>query len=212
MCRRWLTQPEMGEQAVSQSRPRVGVVDIGSNSMRLLIAEGASVIGRWVEVTGLGKGVDATGMLSEPAMDRTVAALEKYGRLMDDHGVTRRAAIATSATRDAANRDVFLARATESLGVAPDVIDGGREGRLSFSGATRDLDPGITWVVSDIGGGSTEFVTTGDARSIDIGSVRLTDRLLMARPAMPGQVDAARRHVLALFDEPLCERALLHCR
>ncbi|MGD2102448.1 MAG: Ppx/GppA phosphatase family protein [Acidimicrobiia bacterium] len=185
---------------MSIGRPNVGVVDIGTNSMRLLITDGESETGRWVVVTGLGEGVDATGALSDEAMARTIEVLGRYGALMDDNRVERRAAVATSATRDAANRDDFLHRATQALGVTPRVIGGAEEGRLSYSGATLDLPPGAEWVVSDIGGGSTEFVTNSWARSIDIGSVRLTDRMLSDRPARPSEVASAREHVLGLFD------------
>jgi exopolyphosphatase / guanosine-5'-triphosphate,3'-diphosphate pyrophosphatase len=177
---------------------KVGVVDIGTNSMRLLITDGVADVGRWEEVTGLGRGVDTTGRLSEAAMDRTLEALSTFGALMTTLGVDRRAAMATSATRDASNRKEFCDRAEESLGVRPEVINGDREGVLSYAGATSGLD-GNTWLVSDIGGGSTEFVTRDRAVSIDIGSVRLTDRLLGERPAPDDEMMRARQHVLDLF-------------
>lgn len=179
----------------------VGVVDIGTNSMRLLITDGTTETGRWVEVTGLGRGVDDRGALSEEAMARTLRVLARYGRLMTDHQVGRRAAIATSATRDASNRDEFLTRATDALGVRPEVVTGRREGSLAYAGALLDLEPGATPTVSDIGGGSTEFVTANRTLSVDIGSVRLTDRMLAERPASPGDVRRARDHVLELFAE-----------
>jgi exopolyphosphatase/guanosine-5'-triphosphate,3'-diphosphate pyrophosphatase len=178
---------------------RVGVVDIGTNSMRLLVRDDRRDLGRWVEVTSLGKGVDATGRLSDDAIERTIAAFDGFGRTMDELGVQRRRAVATSATRDAANRDAFLDRAEQSLGVRPDVIGGDAEGRLAYAGATSDLDPEVDYTVSDIGGGSTEFVTDSAVTSIDIGSVRLTDRLLPDRPATPGQMEDAREHVRSLF-------------
>lgn len=182
-------------------RARVGVVDIGTNSMRLLITDGTAEIGRWVEVTGLGEGVDATGVLHDDAMERSIDVLRIYGSLLHDNEVQRRAAIATSATRDASNRDAFLQQATEALSVAPRVIDGSEEGRFAYAGAIRGLPAATSWVVSDIGGGSTEFVTHEKTRSVDIGSVRLTDRRLRHRPAPPGEVEDARRHVLELFGE-----------
>lgn len=183
---------------MSSHPPRVGVVDIGTNSMRLLITDGDTVTGRWVEVTGLGHGVDTTGALSDDAMERTIAVFEEFGSLMDRKDVAWRRAIATSATRDASNRETFLDRAEAALGVRPEVIDGGYEGRLAFKGATSDL-AGADYVISDIGGGSTEFVTSGGGVSIDIGSVRLTDRILHDRPPSEDQLRAARSHVADLF-------------
>ena len=179
---------------------KVGVVDIGTNSMRLLITDGIVEVGRWVEVTGLGRGVDATGELSEDALDRTLATLARFGERMDAESVGRRAAIATSATRDAANREEFLDRAASALGTRPEVIPGEREGALAFDGAVAELD-GALYMVSDIGGGSTEFVTADGATSIDIGSVRLTDRILTERPARPEDLEKAQDHVRALFRE-----------
>lgn len=177
----------------------VGVVDIGTNSMRLLITGDDGVVGRWEEVTGLGRGVDRSGALGEPEMARTIECLARFGELMDRNGAGRRAAIATSATRDAANRDEFLDRAEQALGGRPEVISGEREGELAYAGATTELVPGGPWVVSDIGGGSTEFVTAAGAVSVDIGSVRLTDRILTSRPAPKGEVESALAHVGDLF-------------
>lgn len=183
---------------MSGQQPRVGVVDIGTNSMRLLITDGDTVTGRWVEVTGLGHGVDTTGALSDEAMERTISVFSEFGSLMDRNQVAWRRAIATSATRDASNRETFLDRAEAALGVRPEVIDGVYEGRLAFRGATSDLAVD-EYVISDIGGGSTEFVTTSGAVSIDIGSVRLTDRILHDRPPARSQLTAARTHVRDLF-------------
>jgi len=183
----------LGEPAVS-----VGAVDIGTNSMRLLITDGVTEAGRWVEVTGLGRGVDSTGRLGDAEMERTIVELERFGRLMADHHVKRRGAMATSATRDASNRAGFMERVGEALGVMPEVIEGEREGELAYAGATADL-AGDGYLVSDIGGGSTEFVTTDGAVSIDIGSVRLTDRILTDRPPGRDQMERARDHVLSLF-------------
>ena len=187
------------ESGVVVNTVRVGVVDIGTNSMRLLIRDGElGDVGRWVEVTGLGRGVDATGLLSDDAINRTLEAFHRFGDLMEKHGVTDRRAIATSATRDAANREVFLDRAESALGVRPSVIGGAEEGELAFLGATSDL--GLDgYVVSDIGGGSTEFVTADSVVSVDIGSVRLSDRVLSDRPPSSQQLKEARDHVAELF-------------
>jgi exopolyphosphatase/guanosine-5'-triphosphate,3'-diphosphate pyrophosphatase len=185
---------------MGQPTVKVGVVDIGTNSMRMLITDGTEEDGRWVEVTGLGRGVDATGRLSAEAMERSLAALSRFGGLLDRQGVDLRGAMATSATRDAENREEFLDRAGEALGIRPDVIGGDREGRLAFSGAVAGLDE-ASWVVSDIGGGSTEFVIADRVVSVDIGSVRLTDRVLADRPATIEQMELAREHVRELFSE-----------
>lgn len=178
---------------------RVGAVDIGTNSMRLLIMDGPSELGRWVEVTGLGRGVDTTGRLDEEAVAGTIEVLQRFGQLMEEHGVHRRRAIATSASRDASNRDSFFDQAGTALGVRPTLIDGEEEARLAFAGATAGFDATDPVLVSDIGGGSTEFVTAGFSRSIDIGSVRLTERAVPDRPAGRSQIESARRHLRDLF-------------
>lgn len=180
---------------------RVGVVDIGTNSMRLLITDGVDETGRWVQVTGLGRGVDATGRLGDDAVNKTIEVLEEFGDIMDSARVEKRAAMATSATRDATNRAEFLDRAELALGVRPDVVGGVEEGQLAYAGATFDLEGGPGYVVSDIGGGSTEFVDADGAVSIDVGSVRLTDRVLPDRPPSPGSLAEAREHVRSLFGD-----------
>lgn len=156
---------------------RVGVVDIGTNSMRLLIRDEDREHGRWVEVTGLGRGVDQTGTLSEEAVERSLVALRQFGIQMTALGVERRSAIATSATREAANREQFLDKAEKALGVRPEVISGVEEGLLAYDGATSDFVVPQPVLVTDIGGGSTEFVMYDTVFSIDMGSVRLTDRM-----------------------------------
>lgn len=166
--------------------------------MRLLITDGEHDIGRWVEVTGLGKGVDSAGSLSEARMDMTIHVLEEFGRKMDEHDVERRLAMATSASREASNRDLFFDRVERALGVRPTLISGETEGRYAYSGATAGLsldDP----VVSDIGGGSTELVTADSVQSIEMGTVRLADRALPERPASPDALDRARVIVAAAF-------------
>jgi len=185
---------------------RVGVVDIGTNSTRLLIANvfGGVVkeVSRHVVVTRLGQGVDATGVLAEEAIARTIEVLERYGHEMALAGVGARQAIATSATRDAANAYVFLDGAEAALAVRPEVIDGEEEARLSFSGATIGSNL-ATSIVIDLGGGSTEFVAGSYrpeyARSVDIGAVRLTERMPDRRPTPPGDISHARSEVANLF-------------
>lgn len=185
----------MGQQSVN-----VGVVDIGTNSMRLLITSGVSEVGRWVEVTGLGQGVDERRRLSEEAMRRTLAVFSRFGELMDQHDVLQRMAIATSASRDAENREDFFDRAEAALGVRPVLISGEEEGRYAFEGA-GGADGPSDLLVSDIGGGSTEFVMRSRMWSIEIGSVRLTERALNERPVPSKQVAAARQLVLEMFEE-----------
>lgn len=182
---------------------KYAAVDIGTNSMRLLVVErigdGLVELERYERVTGLGKGVDATGTLSEDAMDRTLLVLALFGGRMKKLGVERRRAVATSAARDAANRDQFFDRAEVALEVRPGLIAGEEEAALSFVGATTGLQLPEPYLVIDIGGGSTEFVTAEGGRSFDIGSVRLTERVLADRPAGQEQMALARGHVAETF-------------
>jgi len=178
---------------------KVGVVDIGTNSVRLLVTGDQGEEGRWVEITGLGRGLDNSGLIGEGPMAETLVVLERYGRVMDEHQVDIRAAMATSATRDASNREVFLERAERVLGVRPQVITGEREGRLAHAGATSGLDASYRHLVCDIGGGSTELVTPYTVVSVDIGSVRLTERALPDRPSQPAAVQHAIDLVNGLF-------------
>jgi exopolyphosphatase/guanosine-5'-triphosphate,3'-diphosphate pyrophosphatase len=175
---------------------RVGAIDIGTNSMRLLVAEVEDGDVQWLDrrttVTGLGVGVDAHRRLDEAAVDRTIEVLAGYGRVLAEAGVKACRGIATSATRDAANREEFLDRAEQALGFRPDVVSGDEEAALAFAGATRSVEAAPPYVVIDIGGGSTEFVFGVDhpeyRTSVDIGSVRLTDRILRDRPAPAEQL------------------------
>ena len=184
---------------MGQSAMKVGVVDIGSNSMRLLVTDGMNDQARCVEVTGLGVGVNSTGVLGEEAVARTIEVFDRYGTIMNDSQVSRRIAIATSASREAGNREEFFDRAEAALGVRPTLISGYEEARYAFTGATQDLDSVSGVVVSDIGGGSTELVTDQKTRSVDIGSVRLTDSHLPNRPPAPEQLAGAVEHVADLL-------------
>lgn len=182
---------------------RVGAVDIGTNTVRLLIRDGDRELERRTLVVSLGAGLDATGRLSPEAMDRAAIALAEYGALLDHHDVARRRAVATSACRDAGNAAEFLDRVAPLLGARPEVITGEKEASLSFRGATAAFPGGGAGLVIDPGGGSTEFVYGTDrvefSRSIDIGSVRLTDRMDPLRPAPASVVAAARAMVAAAF-------------
>ena len=193
---------------------RVAAIDCGTNSLRLLIADvdvarhQLSDIERRMEIVRLGQGVDATGRLAPEALERTLHALAGYAADIRAAGVTAVRMVATSATRDASNAADFSSGVQRTLGIAPEVITGREEARLSFAGATAELaaavDSGLQpeppYLVVDIGGGSTEFVLGGNeavagadpvAISVDIGSVRLTERYLHADPPTREQVDAA---------------------
>jgi len=169
--------------------------------MRLLITDGVHEDGRWVEVTGLGVGVDATGVLSTEAIARTIGAFDRFRGIMNGLGVERRMAIATSASRDAANREELFDRAEHALGVRPSLISGDKEARYAFAGATQGFKDVSDITVTDIGGGSTEFVTNDSSQSVDIGSVRLTERLLPDRPPDIGQLATAIDSVGDLLGE-----------
>lgn len=187
---------------------RVAAVDCGTNSIRLLIADiGAdgtlTDVHREMRIVRLGKGVDATGRLDPAAIERTRVALADYATLMTEHEVRRVRMVATSATRDASNREDFFAMTRAELGrVVPgaeaEVITGDEEARLSFAGAVGELRPDDgPFVVVDLGGGSTELVV-GDgagvraAFSADIGCVRVTERCLHGNPPTADEVAAAR--------------------
>lgn len=176
-----------------------GAVDIGTNTVRLLIRDGEVELERRIVIVGLGVGVDATGVLAPEAMERAAVVLADYGALLDRHGAVQRRAVATSACRDAANSEEFLDRVATLIGVRPEVIPGEEEAVLSFRGATGSVPGGGSTLVIDPGGGSTEFVYGTDsveyARSIDIGSVRLNDRMPAGRPASAAVVAAARAAV-----------------
>jgi len=169
--------------------------------MRLLVTDGIDEVARWVEVTGLGRGVDRTGALSPEGIEESMAALARFRAEMDRADVELRMAIATSASRDAANREEFFDLAESTLGVRPRLITGEEEADYSYAGATAGLEAERPIVVSDIGGGSTEFVTADVGSSIDIGSVRLTERAIPSRPAPVAELAAARALIADLFED-----------
>ncbi|HEY3672526.1 MAG TPA: Ppx/GppA phosphatase family protein [Acidimicrobiia bacterium] len=183
---------------------RVAAVDIGTNSVRLLVADvdGASPrdakvvpIDRRMRITRLGQGVDKTRALAPEAIERTVAVLREYRAALDEHGVTEVRATATSAARDSSNRDDFFAAAHDALGVTPELLSGEEEASLSFLGATADLDAPAPYLVVDIGGGSTEFVLGTDAPtglvSLEMGCVRVTEQYLESDPPAPEELSNA---------------------
>lgn len=188
---------------------RVAAIDCGTNSIRLLVADVAGDgtiidIDRRMEIVRLGQDVDRTGELAAAALERTFAACERYADVLTLHGVASLRFVATSASRDARNRDVFVAGVLDRLGVVPEVVSGEREAELAFSGATAQLDLGPRYLVIDIGGGSTEFVLGSNrpiaSSSVDIGCVRLTERHLHSDPADVTQIAAAVADIDAAID------------
>ncbi len=189
---------------------RVAAIDCGTNSIRLLIADidrsngtaGLKDIVREMRVVRLGQGVDATGEMAPEALERTFAATADYARLIQEHGAGKVRFVATSASRDAKNRKVFVDGIRDLLGVEPEVISGDEEAALSFAGASSVLPvlDGQEVLVVDLGGGSTEFVLgtaagVTAAKSVDIGCVRLTERHLRQDPPTAEQIAAAEADV-----------------
>jgi exopolyphosphatase/guanosine-5'-triphosphate,3'-diphosphate pyrophosphatase len=189
---------------------RVAGIDCGTNSIRLLVADVHPETGELIEldrrmtIVRLGQGVDRTGRLAPEALERTFAACREYAGVIRELGAERIRFVATSASRDAENRDEFVRGVVDILGVEPEVITGDQEAEFSFTGATGELRGAETYLVVDIGGGSTEFVT-GDrhveaARSVDIGCVRLTERHIRHDPPTAEEVEAVRADVRAALD------------
>jgi exopolyphosphatase/guanosine-5'-triphosphate,3'-diphosphate pyrophosphatase len=204
---------------------RVAAVDCGTNSIRLLVADVDPATGELTEldrrmtIVRLGQGVDRTGRLAPEALERTFAACRAYATVIEEHGAERVRFVATSATRDAENREEFVRGVVDILGVEPEVVTGDQEAAFSFTGATRELtgrtDLDRPYLVVDIGGGSTEFVLGGDtvsaARSVDIGCVRMTERHLTADgavtdPPTEERIRAVRADIEAALD--LAERTV----
>lgn len=192
---------------------RVAVVDIGTNSTRLLVADVARdgtliELERRTKVTRLGDRLDHTGVLDDAAMERVLATLSEYRAVIDGRGAERAVAVLTSAVRDAANGDAFLARVRardEALNAR--VIPGDEEARLTFRGATSERAPGDTTptVVIDVGGGSTELVVgSGDQVSFHVstqaGVVRHTERHLATDPPTAAELDALAVDVRSIFE------------
>ena len=179
---------------------RVAAIDCGTNSIRLLIADidgsNSREITRQMEVVRLGQGVDKTGAFHPDAIARTLAAVDLYAAEIAKRGVEKIRFCATSATRDATNRALFIDGVKERLGIEPEVIAGEVEAALSFQGATKDFDRAQgPFLVIDIGGGSTEFVFGTDsveaARSMNIGCVRMSERHFTGDQPDPGQIASA---------------------
>jgi exopolyphosphatase / guanosine-5'-triphosphate,3'-diphosphate pyrophosphatase len=196
---------------------RVAAVDCGTNTIRLLVADIDAAAGtqdslvREMRIVRLGQGVDRTGMLADEALTRVFAAADEYAALIEPYGVEALRFVATSAARDAGNAEVFTEGIRARLGVPPEVVSGAEEAQLSYDGATRSLVTAGHVVPSpiavlDIGGGSTELIL-GDshghvraAHSLDIGSVRVTERLMPSDPPTAEEVAAATRMVDEALD------------
>ncbi|GAA1041988.1 MULTISPECIES: Ppx/GppA phosphatase family protein [Actinomycetes] len=198
---------------------RVAAIDCGTNSIRLLVADADPATGELVDldrrmtIVRLGQGVDRTGRLAPEALERTFAACREYAGIIKEHGAERLRFVATSASRDAENREDFVRGVLDILGVEPEVITGDQEAEFSFTGATRELtgrtDLARPYLVVDIGGGSTEFVVGDEkvraARSVDIGCVRMTERHLVhggevSDPPTEEQIAAIRADIEAALD------------
>jgi exopolyphosphatase/guanosine-5'-triphosphate,3'-diphosphate pyrophosphatase len=195
----------------------VAAIDCGTNSTRLLVAgPDGSTLARLMTITRLGAGVDRTHVLAPEAVARTVEVLRRYRSVIDGFGVGRVRMTATSAARDATNQEEFFAAARAAAGVEAELLGGDEEGRLSFAGATADLDLATgPWLVADVGGGSTELAVgpaAGDrlqpraVRSLDMGCVRITERFLAHDPPRPEEIESARLFVRGQLDVALEEQ------
>jgi exopolyphosphatase / guanosine-5'-triphosphate,3'-diphosphate pyrophosphatase len=185
----------------------VAAIDIGSNSVRLLIVgpEGNELC-REMNITRLAEGVDQSGRLGQAAMQRTLQVLQQYGELMRGLGVASARVTGTSAARDAANRQEFFERVRDAVGSAPELLSGQAEAALAFAGATADRPPEQgPFVTLDIGGGSTEFAYGNAAPersiSLDIGCVRITERFLHSDPPTPAEFRAAQQFIVGLLGQ-----------
>ena len=192
----------------------IASLDLGTNSTRVLVARSVGgrleTLDRRNTITRLGQGVGATGRLGDEAVERTLACLRSYREVLDAHGVEQLRAAATSAARDAANREAFFDAVEDVVGVRPELLSGEEEGHLSFVGATGELDPSLgPFLVVDIGGGSTEFIVghedVEDVMSVDVGCVRLTERFLEHDPPLPEELSACISYTDAFLDDVVRE-------
>jgi len=183
---------------------RVAAIDCGTNSIRLLIADitGGNFreIYRTMEIVRLGQGVDKNKAFHPDALDRTLKATALFAEEIARRGVERMRFCATSATRDATNRELFIDGVKSLLGVAPEVISGEEEAALSFKGATKELrGVGAPYLVIDIGGGSTEFVFGSErvdfAKSQNIGCVRMSERHFSSIPPQAEEIAGAKADI-----------------
>jgi exopolyphosphatase / guanosine-5'-triphosphate,3'-diphosphate pyrophosphatase len=188
---------------------KVAVVDVGSNSTRLLVADATAdrlvELERQSRVTRLGRGVDLTGQLSAEAVEAACEAIADYVAICRERKVERIEAIATSAVRDASNGEAFVAELRERFALSAQVLDGEEEARLTYTGATFESPPAEPTLVIDIGGGSTELIV-GSGReiafhaSLQMGVVRHTERHIASDPPTPKELEALAADVRALIE------------
>ena len=197
---------------------RVAVVDIGTNSTRLLVADvgdgRVQEIARRSTVTRLGRGVDTSAQLSAEAIEDVCFVVGNYIDLYEDLGAERVTAIATSAVRDSSNAQMFLAELRERFALDARILNGAEEAGLTYAGASAERPPGERTLVVDIGGGSTELIVgdgpeVGFYASLQAGTVRHTERYLKADPADPAQLEDLAADVRALIGEALEDAALV---
>lgn len=186
---------------------RYGAIDIGTNSVRLLVAEregkGWRTLKRCVEITRLGRAVDKTKYLDSQAISRTIKVVVKFKRILDEYKVAKFKIVATSAAREAKNIAEFASLVTEKTGCGLEVLTGSQEAKLTFRGAVGTENSVATRgkvVVVDIGGGSTEFIVGQDQNviylsSVDIGSVRLTEKYIKHDPPQNHELEEVKRHI-----------------
>ncbi|HSK16133.1 MAG TPA: hypothetical protein VK915_08185 [Gaiellaceae bacterium] len=193
---------------------RVSVVDLGTNSTRLLVADvgdgGVEEVDRRLAITRLGEGVDERRILLPTALARVRNVLTDYRRLSERHGAERTLAVATSAVRDADNGEAFLGEVEWSYGFETRLLSGNEEAAMTFRGVASGRCVEAGTLVIDVGGGSTELVLGGPDGiawhvSLDLGCVRLTERFLRTDPPEPAELDACVNHVRALLAERVPE-------
>jgi exopolyphosphatase / guanosine-5'-triphosphate,3'-diphosphate pyrophosphatase len=197
---------------MAENPQRVAVIDVGSNSTRLLVADvdgGVSVLERQSRVTRLGRGVDLSGQLSDEAIEAACAAIGDYISICHQSGAEKVTAIATSAVRDASNGSAFVAELRERFALSARVLDGDEEARLTYRGASAEETPEIPTLVIDIGGGSTEMIVGAGSEiafhaSLQAGVVRHTERHLSADPPTAVELEELADDVRGLIADALC--------
>jgi exopolyphosphatase/guanosine-5'-triphosphate,3'-diphosphate pyrophosphatase len=195
---------------------RTAAIDIGTNSIRLLVADvfvhenecKLNTLSRLMVITRLGEGVDGRGYLDREAIARTTAVLRRYREQVESQGAERWEVVATSAAREADNADEFIEAVRTITGREPRLISGEEEARLTFLGATYDLGAlcpiGQAVAVVDIGGGSTEIIvgangTISHCYSLDIGCVRMSERFLASDPPRRGELEDMENHIMSVI-------------
>lgn len=196
---------------MAEKSQRVAVIDVGSNSTRLLVADvdgGVSVVERYSRVTRLGRGVDLSGQLSDEAIEAACAAIADYVEICKEANAEQVVAIATSAVRDASNGDAFVAELRERFALSARLLDGEEEARLTYRGATAEQPPTTPTLVIDIGGGSTEMIVGIGEQvafhdSLQAGVVRHTERHISGDPPTASELEALAGDVRALIEAAL---------